>query len=384
MKRTTLSLILLIVIWYSNLGQNLVPNAGFELFETKRDDKGEAYLDRKGWESPSKGTPDLIITNPLDKNSRIPASFSGRAYYAMVLRLQFEKEVKYNSREYIQCQLIRPLKKGQLYCGGFFVRAAPSSLYAVDKVGMAFTSEKIDSMDFIGNFDLHPMIQNTEWNILTNRDSWYRVSGVFEATGNERYLILGNFSDNKNTNWVRFNPKSITDNINEMAYYHFDELTLFEIESIDQCYIPEIEIDLQLYRDDEFDTTSFEIPEPEIELNFPLVHFNFDSYEPIDIKPLLEYLAQHEELLKKQYYTVHVKGFTDSVGSKSYNMQLSVKRAWSVKNILIRAGLNAECIEFNGFSELNPIADNESEEGRALNRRVEIEFIYLHTGAENK
>lgn len=67
-----------------------------------------------------------------------------------------------------------------------------------------------------------------------------------------------------------------------------------------------------------------------------------------------------------------VEGHTDSRGSDAYNMQLSQRRADSVRSYLISRGYPSGSIEARGIGEVRPIADNSSPEGRSNNRRVEI------------
>lgn len=70
--------------------------------------------------------------------------------------------------------------------------------------------------------------------------------------------------------------------------------------------------------------------------------------------------------------SVKVIGFTDSVGSDSYNQGLSERRASSVAEYLIGHGLAPNKVTSQGRGEADPIADNDSDEGRARNRRVEL------------
>ncbi|MFN3613997.1 MAG: OmpA family protein [Rubrimonas sp.] len=69
---------------------------------------------------------------------------------------------------------------------------------------------------------------------------------------------------------------------------------------------------------------------------------------------------------------VDVIGHTDSTGSAAYNQQLSERRAQAVANVLISRGVQRERIVAYGFGETQPIADNNTPQGRAMNRRVEI------------
>jgi OOP family OmpA-OmpF porin len=68
-------------------------------------------------------------------------------------------------------------------------------------------------------------------------------------------------------------------------------------------------------------------------------------------------------------------GYTDSVGTDAYNKGLSDRRAASVKNYLVSKGVPANRIYTEGKGEKDPIASNSTSEGRAKNRRVEIEVV---------
>ena len=69
---------------------------------------------------------------------------------------------------------------------------------------------------------------------------------------------------------------------------------------------------------------------------------------------------------------VLIAGHTDSTGSDAYNQQLSERRAAAVMHYLVSQGVDPNRIQARGFGERYPIADNSTEQGRALNRRVEI------------
>jgi len=69
---------------------------------------------------------------------------------------------------------------------------------------------------------------------------------------------------------------------------------------------------------------------------------------------------------------VTIDGYTDADASDEYNLKLSQKRANSVKSYLISKGINSSRITINAYGETNPIADNETPEGKAKNRRVVI------------
>ena len=71
---------------------------------------------------------------------------------------------------------------------------------------------------------------------------------------------------------------------------------------------------------------------------------------------------------------IRVEGHTDSVGTDEYNMDLSFRRANSVRDLLVQRGVNISRIQPVGFGETMPVATNDTEAGRQLNRRVEIKI----------
>jgi OOP family OmpA-OmpF porin len=69
---------------------------------------------------------------------------------------------------------------------------------------------------------------------------------------------------------------------------------------------------------------------------------------------------------------VELDGFASSEGTAAHNMVLSRDRANSVKTYLVNSGVDAKKIKVKAYGETHPIADNSTEEGRVLNRRVQF------------
>lgn len=80
-------------------------------------------------------------------------------------------------------------------------------------------------------------------------------------------------------------------------------------------------------------------------------------------------------LYKYKDTDLEVAGFTDSTGSDDYNQELSEKRAYSVVQFLRSQNVSANRLKSVGFGKAHPIASNETESGRARNRRVELTII---------
>ena len=116
-----------------------------------------------------------------------------------------------------------------------------------------------------------------------------------------------------------------------------------------------------------------------IKLNLPDgVTFDFAKWElKSQFYPALNNIAS---TLKQYNQTiVEVSGHTDSIGSDAANQTLSERRANSVASYLIGQGLMRERFEIVGMGERYPVASNDTDSGRALNRRVEIRLLPLQS-----
>ena len=72
---------------------------------------------------------------------------------------------------------------------------------------------------------------------------------------------------------------------------------------------------------------------------------------------------------------VAIQGHTDSIGTEAYNEKLGMRRANAVQKYLVDKGIAADTLTTESFGEANPVADNATKEGRAMNRRVEFKVM---------
>lgn len=101
------------------------------------------------------------------------------------------------------------------------------------------------------------------------------------------------------------------------------------------------------------------------------VNFEFDKATlTVNAKTILDGVA--DALQKRSDIKVELGGHTDGKGSDSYNAKLSDRRAKSVKDYLVAKGIAADRMSTKGYGESMPVATNETDEGRELNRRVEL------------
>lgn len=106
------------------------------------------------------------------------------------------------------------------------------------------------------------------------------------------------------------------------------------------------------------------------------VEFDFDKS---DIKPEYEPILDDAVSQLKKWvwpdYKLVINGHTDSVGKPEYNMKLSERRAKSILDYFAAKGIASNKMKAVGHGQKDPIADNKTDEGRALNRRVELDLL---------
>ena len=131
----------------------------------------------------------------------------------------------------------------------------------------------------------------------------------------------------------------------------------------------------------ELDTTisiKKNIPLQKIQANSSIIlnniFFDTDKYE---LKPesMVELDRLYYFLRQNSRVTIEVGGHTDSIGTTGYNKTLSLNRAESVKTYLAKKGISPDRLFTKGYGFDKPIARNEEEEGRAMNRRTEVRIV---------
>ena len=108
----------------------------------------------------------------------------------------------------------------------------------------------------------------------------------------------------------------------------------------------------------------------------------FFDFDKATLKP--EATAKLDDLVSKtkgiNLEVIIAVGHTDSVGSDEYNQKLSIRRSEAVKAYLVSKGIEPNRVYTEGKGKKQPVADNKTAEGRAKNRRTEIEVV----GTRNK
>jgi len=106
----------------------------------------------------------------------------------------------------------------------------------------------------------------------------------------------------------------------------------------------------------------------ELDVKFDFNKSDVKEGSQADIKSLADFMKQYPQT------STTVEGHTDAIGSDAYNQGLSERRANAVRDVLVNQhGIDSSRVSSVGYGESRPVADNDSESGRAINRRVEAE-----------
>jgi len=243
MKKLNYSIIaILIVLTLSSQGNcqfNLVPNPSFEAFDTCPNSAGQIYR-ALGWTSPTQTSPDYhhTCTNGNPWNIGVPQNVhgyqnakDGNGYVGIISYTINSLGIITNFREYIQIELFDTLVTGQEYYVRFFVSPGDSCRFTTNSVGAYFSNMKIDTIIYpFTPLPYSPQIQNSLSNNLNDRNVWKEVSGTFIASGDEKFLILGNFNDTANTILTYNNWDTIS--LIPFAVHYIDDILVTPLDSL--------------------------------------------------------------------------------------------------------------------------------------------------------
>ncbi len=381
----------------SLLSQNLIPNPGFE--DVNVCYKYEEPCSPKAWRS-------TVLKNISykeylgDNNQRIGGVKPAEGNRHIALRMyNFKRD---NDRSFIQVPILCPLAKGASYELSFQFY---TSFFMVEELEVAFTDTMYFYKKNLEVQKLKPQISIPfEKNVKSRK--WHKVTVTFVADGMELGLIIGNFKTDSTTQIrkiVRKNKERLTNRI----YYAFDDFSLTAIDSsgITECDIVKNRLfiysdSLRHVRKPRLETIA-DIPqlppvieeaekvappnepaEPEptlyigeqvvsVKEDFVFENITFETNKavlrPSAFRPL-EAIAAF--LIDHPGYQLQITGHTDNVGTDNFNKTLSLQRAEAVAAFLIRQSIAPKRLSTAGKGETEPLESNETEEGRAQNRRV--------------
>jgi OmpA-OmpF porin, OOP family len=342
--------------------ENIIPNPSFELYASPPIGwfyKGEHFTNvMKYWSSASNASPDVF-----GPKVRVPSHWEEKGFGKQVPRTGLSmvgittygcEQGKPHCREYIEIQLSEPLVLGQSYLAEMWVSHLPKSL-RTNNLGFYFSKEKIEETND-GVLSYQPHV--TSEDILEGTNRWLKVAGKFIADSEAEYLVIGNFFPDSLT-LTKPGPSGSL----PFGYYYIEDVLVKKIPPILPIPIP----------DDDLSNIPL-VPGKSVPLRD--IYFEHDRSELmprsfVELKKLLKIMRENPQL------AIEVCGHTDSVGDDEHNQTLSEKRAKAVAEYLTGNGIPTSRTRFKGCGSAQPVANNDTAQGRQMNRRVE--FIVLQT-----
>jgi len=218
---------------------------------------------------------------------------------------------------------------------------------------------------------------NPDWNFVAEF-GYYMTSnsdldGAFvptEMNGRDSYIILSvgvNYVFGKGKPSLQCNNCGASSNTDSIDYQRVEELIIKHIpKEVEKVVIKETVRTLPVEKC--FETIS------EDRLALVGVNFDFDKSEILpESYPVLDKAVQM--LKAKPNAKVEIEGYTDDVGTIAYNQKLSVERAERVKAYLVSKGIPEKSLTTVGYGKNNPVEDNETQNGREMNRRIVFKTI---------
>ncbi len=323
--------------------QNLIPNPSFEDVTSKINQSictsKQDFANRvRHWYSPTNVTPDVYQLHenndafPID--FRLPQPVDGTCLAGILTNFSVNFCKTY--KEYVAIRLKDTLSIHKPYYMEFWITSKESDLY---DIGVFFDVAKTNvnqcsMLESVAQFTTQHTIQQEEWK---------KVSFVFQPREPYVNVTVGNFKKSKEA---------------KRQYLYVDNFLLTE-------KIPEEIATSQpaaaVLVEDIFDPKN---------ILFDNGKFDLLATSFVELNKLVDYLA------KEKGARIHIEGHTDNSGNPTFNQQLSINRANTIRKYLIAQGISSDRITIIGYGPSRPIASNETAAGRSLNRRVAFSLTY--------
>jgi OmpA-OmpF porin, OOP family len=295
----------------------------------------------------------------IGDSSKFKGARTGKCYIGM----RFQSDYK----EFIFVKLTEPLKKGQVYDYEMYMRVAPWSTVTLRSWGVHFSKNGYKLSDVISEANYRDTVDKT--GLATEDGNWFRVSGTFTAQGGEKIMTIGNFAEKIKKDMEK--PHFFFFGFRE-AYYFIDDISLYKlgerlvkdtvtplagVAPEQQESVADSSVGLEVGEIVRLDNILFETGKSEL---LPGSH--------VELNRLADLLKENPTM------EIRISGHTDNKGKPEKNLQLSEQRARAVYDYLVGKNVKNR-VEYKGYGSSKPIAPNDTDEGRKLNRRVEFEVL---------
>lgn len=341
---------------------NIIPNPSFEEYVSYP--VGWFYTGKhfsevmKYWSSPSAASPDVFgpeITVPMlwrDKGFGKATVQDGTSMAGITV--VGCGDGKPHCREYLQTPLLEALVKGQKYEISFWVKRHEGG-YHLEQLGVLFKSTRtyLDDDNRLEEEGVHKVKVPFE-----EQSKWMKVTTTFVAEAEHDYMIIGNFERDLDSRVSAPEEKFLS-----FGYFYVDGVSVEKKAPILNAPEPK---------------ATWEGKELKPPATFVLTNIFFDTDEATLLPRSFRELNKLADLMKEhEGMVIRINGHTDSDGGEDYNDELAVRRAAAVEAYLKTQEVPQRRLSVVGYGLHRPIATNDTEEGRQLNRRVEFTIMEM-------
>lgn len=346
---------------------NLVPNSSFEQYKRlpERGNEGLSCVDV--WRNPvliglgdyyhadSKSRKYTTGRNVLGKQQ----PHSGKAFAGICVNKKF--------REYLQVQLLRPLKKDKEYRISIFISCADKIwLSKLDEFGIVFTKKEITLSPNEYLPDPPTVIFRDGNNMYKNKKDWIELSAIYKATGIEKVMTFGSFLYREKVVVETKEHGKIIGPTN-YAHYYIDDVSIIPLDD-------DLPVQASISAMDQPVKKAAPTFTPGNSYIFKSIQFETGKSELLpkaypELNELIFYLKKNPSV------KIVITGHTDNEGDARENVKLSYDRAKAVMSYLLSNEIDEKNVSVEGKGDHLPIDSNNTPEGREKNRRVEISFF---------
>ena len=385
----TLILLCLVLNFNAQEENNLVLNPSFESIDGKLKKLTQINI-AKDWDSPTALKADLFSSS-ISGDIAVPRNIYGKEFakdgqnYAGILVYSYNNK---KPRTYLQSKLVKPLASGLEYCVTIHVSLADLSKYAIDNIGIHFSDEQI-SLDkkgdiiFSNKAELSAVVSNEKSKIYKARYKWETICGIYQADGKERYITIGNFFNNKDTDYEKLTKiDSFPGTQLAEAYYYVDKVEVKLVEDPTSCNCNDVakkKRESVIYH---LDVDVDESLPMSVKLKKNAIYFDVETYnlDPMfdnNLNYVINLLKDNPDL--KLQLNGHIDNLEkDAIKDDPENKELinlGNYRSKSVKDFLMKNGISSERLSAQDVGSDQPASRGTSPFSLAKNRRVEFIIV---------
>ncbi len=356
-----------------------IVNGDFEQLDGKKLKRPGGIQYAVGWSSATGKKADLFSENAtVESTVSTPRNFAGEqtalsgANYAGVRWWSYQNK---EPRTYLQTQMTHKMKKDSLYCVRFYANLADLSKYATGELGAWFSKEKIEKEEPM-SLTYEVSVPSVRTKVYSDMFSWVGVCGTYQSTGNEEFMLIGNFAATEKTlNEKTKRPKGETRPQVFSAYYYIDNVEVYQVKNRTSCSCEQLKDAESEYI---FSRKGVTPPglKPGDKAERQTIYFKrFQRFVDPSMEPWVTDIV--EAMTEDPNIRIELIGHFDATENERTRVRpdlvpLAKERAEAVRDALVEAGIDTARITVSSKDASEPADESGTEVGMSKNRRVQV------------